>query len=118
MRREPVVTWVVYEKQMPGKPKVTVMCEQSEWDALELTQPNPYTLVRDGITNEGEAERLARSGAVVVKVKERSRAVPAAAEALPPPGRDARHTAMATFCEQARRAAAAERPCQEPVVRG
>jgi hypothetical protein len=117
MRREPVVTWVVYEKQMPGKPKVTVMCEQSEWDALELTQPNPCTLVRAGITNEGEAERLARSGAVVVKVKERSRPVPPAAEALPS-GPDTRHAAMATFCEQARRAAAAERPCQESVVRG
>jgi hypothetical protein len=106
MRREPIVTWVVYEKLMPGKPKMTVMCEQPEWDALALAQPNSCTLVRAGITNEGEAEQLARSGAVMVKEKV---AVPK------PPVADARtpaHTpqqiAMHTFWQQAKQSAAVE----------
>jgi hypothetical protein len=35
------------------------VCEQGGWDAMERVQPGHYTLVRAGITNEGEAERLA-----------------------------------------------------------
>lgn len=38
------------------------VCEQSEWDAMELAQPGYHTLVRAGITNEPEAEELARRG--------------------------------------------------------
>jgi hypothetical protein len=68
-RRDPVVTWVVYEVQPPGKPKITGMCEQPEWDVMRETRPNDCVLIRDGIANEGEAERLARSGAVVDKTK-------------------------------------------------
>ena len=37
--------------------------EQAEWDAMESAQPGYHTLVRSGITNEGEAERLARGTA-------------------------------------------------------
>jgi len=37
------------------------VCEQAEWEAMELAKPGFHTLVRAGITNEGEAERLARS---------------------------------------------------------
>ena len=118
MRREPVVTWVVYEKQMPGKPKVTVMCEQSEWDALQLTQPNNCTLVRAGITNEGVAEQLARSGAVLVKVKvakpRPTATVPA--EFARPADRKAQRTGMQIFCENASRAAAGERAAKASVV--
>jgi hypothetical protein len=55
------VTWVVYEKQVPGKPKMTLVCDQSEWDEMELVQPSYNVVVKSGITNEGEAERLARS---------------------------------------------------------
>lgn len=61
--RKPIVTWVVYEKLIHGKPSgMNAVCEQSEWDAMEVTQPGIHTLIRAGITNEGEAEKLARYG--------------------------------------------------------
>ncbi|MBI1916434.1 MAG: hypothetical protein HYS12_17125 [Planctomycetes bacterium] len=60
---EKVVTWVVYRMTLHGKPVgVHAVCEQSEWDALELSRPGYHTLLKAGITNEGEAERLARAG--------------------------------------------------------
>jgi hypothetical protein len=55
------VSWVVY--QLTGDVKLAgmkVVCEQGEWDALQLAQPGKQKLIRKGITNEGEAERLAR----------------------------------------------------------
>jgi len=59
---EKSVSWVVYRMTMRGKTTgMGAVCEQDEWEALELTQPGFHTLVRAGITNEGEAERLARS---------------------------------------------------------
>ncbi|OWK38500.1 hypothetical protein FRUB_07620 [Fimbriiglobus ruber] len=36
------------------------VCEQGEWEAMELARPGVNRLVQSGITNEGEAERLAR----------------------------------------------------------
>ena len=63
MRKKPVETWVVYRKTMSasGKPIGLVsVCEQGEWDEMELVCPGYYTLVRAGITNEPEAEGLAR----------------------------------------------------------
>jgi hypothetical protein len=53
--------WVVYEIGVAGKDQgINVVCEQGEWDALELAQPGKHKLIRLGITNEGEAEKLAR----------------------------------------------------------
>ena len=53
--------WAVYEIGATGKNQgINVVCEQGEWDALELAQPGKHKLIRTGITNEGEAERLAR----------------------------------------------------------
>jgi hypothetical protein len=53
--------WVVYLMMLHGKEEpMHVVCKQSEWDAMELARPGHYTLVRSGITNEGEAEKLAR----------------------------------------------------------
>ena len=53
--------WVVYEigatDKLQGR---NVVCEQDEWDALELAQPGKHKLIKTGIANEGEAERLAR----------------------------------------------------------
>jgi hypothetical protein len=40
-----------------------VVCEQREWDALELARPGFHLLVRDGILTEQEAEKLARGTA-------------------------------------------------------
>ncbi len=58
---EEVVAWVVYTITPHGKHlPVNGICEQGEWDAMQAAQPGHYTLVRSGIGNEGEAERLAR----------------------------------------------------------
>ena len=52
-------TWVVYLMTLHGKhPGVNAVCEQSEWDALELARPGYHRLVRAGIASEGEAERI------------------------------------------------------------
>lgn len=62
MATEKVVSWVVYKMTLHGKPVgVHAVCEQSEWEAMELARPGYHTLVRGGIVSEGEAERLART---------------------------------------------------------
>jgi hypothetical protein len=59
------VLWVVYRMTIHGKPSgMNAICQQSEWEAMERAQPGYHTLVQAGIPNEGEAERLARSGPV------------------------------------------------------
>jgi hypothetical protein len=40
-----------------------VVCEQSEWEQLTKDYPD-LVLIRSGITNEAEAEQLAREGTV------------------------------------------------------
>lgn len=53
--------WVVYTTITRANPNgIHVVCEQGEWDALELSKPGQQTLVQGGIASEGEAERLAR----------------------------------------------------------
>ena len=64
-QNENSVLWVVYRMTIRGKPSgMNAVCQQPEWEAMERAQPGYHTLVQAGITNEGEAERLARSGAV------------------------------------------------------
>ena len=59
---EECVSWVVYRMTVLGKKAgMSAVCEQGEWEAMELAQPGYHTLIRAGIRNEGEAERLARS---------------------------------------------------------
>lgn len=59
---EKVVSWVVYRMTIHGKPTgMNAVCEQSEWEAMERAQPGYHTLILAGLTNEGEAEQLARS---------------------------------------------------------
>jgi hypothetical protein len=61
MRSEETVLWVVYKMTLHGKhAPMNAICEQSEWDAMELAQPGYHTLVRGHIANESQAERLAR----------------------------------------------------------
>src|SRR5438876_7612479 len=56
-------SWVVYQMTIHGEPSgLRAVCEQAEWDKMELAHPGHHTLIRSGIANEGEAERLARSG--------------------------------------------------------
>jgi hypothetical protein len=55
--------WVVYQLTVKGQPSgINVVCDQAEWNALQAESPGVHTLVRDGITNEGEAEQHARAG--------------------------------------------------------
>jgi hypothetical protein len=55
------VAWVVYQMILDKKPEaMNVVCEQGEWQAMELVRPGRYKLVRAGIATEAEAERLAR----------------------------------------------------------
>jgi hypothetical protein len=55
--------WVVYVMTVHGKPQANAVCEQAEWDAMELANPGYHTLVRADIASEPEAERLARGTA-------------------------------------------------------
>jgi hypothetical protein len=59
---EKVVSWVVYRMTIHGKASgANAVCQQDEWDAMERAQPGYHTLILAGVTNEGEAERMARS---------------------------------------------------------
>ena len=67
------LSWVVFETPVHVKGrKLTVICEQEEWDAMEPDLRKNYVLIRAAITNEGEAERLARSSSTLA-VKERGK---------------------------------------------
>ncbi len=61
MRAGEPVLWVVYrmahDRKADGR---NVVCEQGEWDEMERHRPGHYSLVREGIASEAEAERLAR----------------------------------------------------------
>jgi hypothetical protein len=61
------MSWVVYRMAFRGKLLgMNAVCEQREWDAMERAEPGHHLLIQAGITNEGEAERLARRGSVEV----------------------------------------------------
>jgi hypothetical protein len=54
--------WVVYQSPIRGRAGLTTaVCEQAEWDAMELARPGYHTLVRNGIGSEAEAEMVARN---------------------------------------------------------
>ena len=54
-------SWVVYQTVLNGNQVgMNAVCEQYEWEAIERSRPGHYVLVRAGINNEGQAERLAR----------------------------------------------------------
>jgi hypothetical protein len=55
-----VGTWAVYQMTVQGRPGPNVVCFQTEWDVIEKATPGLHRLIKDGIVNEGEAERLAR----------------------------------------------------------
>lgn len=60
-KSETVASWVVYRMTVHKQPEgVIAVCEQSEWDEMELARPGYHTLIRGGIANESDAERLAR----------------------------------------------------------
>lgn len=60
-KSEEAVAWVVYKMAVAKKPDgINAVCDQAEWDAMEEANPGQHTLIRAGITNEAEAELLAR----------------------------------------------------------
>ena len=68
------VSWVVYKMTLHGKKdQMNAVCEQSEWDAMELARPGYHTLVQAHIGDEGEAEKLARGTSGDAKPRQRSR---------------------------------------------
>jgi hypothetical protein len=76
MRHTTTGTWVVYQMPVKGIPDgVRGICQQWEWDALELAKPGVNTLIRAGIENEGEAERLARGSSGEARPRGAKRAI-------------------------------------------
>ncbi len=69
MKQQYEVKWVVYKMNLAGPHGPNAVCEQSEWDAMELATPGYHTLIQAGITNEAEAEKVAREshGGTAVK---------------------------------------------------
>jgi hypothetical protein len=56
--------WAVYEMTGKGnEPAVRAVCEQHAWPQIEKEGAGRCKLIRGGILNEGEAERLARGDA-------------------------------------------------------
>ena len=59
--KKKTVTWVVYWMTIHKRAdRTSAVCEQSEWDAMELARPGYHELIRGGIATEAEAENLAR----------------------------------------------------------
>jgi len=74
MRAAIAESWVVYSMPAKGSPEgMRAVCEQAEWDAMELAKPGARTLIRGNITNEGEAERLARGAWGAAKARSKAR---------------------------------------------
>jgi hypothetical protein len=69
-------SWVVYLMHLPKKETRNAVCQQSEWDEMELAQPGKHFIIQSGIESEAEAELLARgaSGDPRVSLKWRSAA--------------------------------------------
>lgn len=57
-----VEAWVVYLMTIHGKPGgPPAVCEQAEWDAMELARPGYHKLLKGGLRSEMEAEKFARN---------------------------------------------------------
>ena len=77
MRNAKGGAWVVYSFPLTGSPEaMRAVCDQSEWEVLDRAKPGFYTLIRDGIINEGEAERLARGASGAARSRTSRPAVP------------------------------------------
>jgi hypothetical protein len=86
-----VASWAVYQVTIQGQPGPNVVCTQQEWDAIEKDAPGLYRLIRGGILNEGEAERLARgtSGDDPPRLRKLPTATPAKPDLIVEPGGEA-----------------------------
>ncbi len=60
-KNQPEETWVIYRAITMGEATgPQAVCGQLDWEKLERERPGAHALVKGGIANEGEAERLAR----------------------------------------------------------
>jgi hypothetical protein len=57
---EKTATWVVYQMTIRKHEGMKAVCEQSEWDEMELKRPGYHQFIQGGFTSEAEAELLAR----------------------------------------------------------
>lgn len=63
-----IVSWVVYRMSLQKAPLGgIVVCEQKEWDEMQA-QSCTHTLIQEGIADEADAERLARSQLALTSV--------------------------------------------------
>lgn len=62
-------TWVIYLRAVKNTDGMKAVCEQSEWEQIELAQPGKHRLIRAGIATEAEAELLARGDSGASKAK-------------------------------------------------
>ena len=54
-------SWVVYLMTIRNHPTgMRAVCEQAEWDRMELANPGHHKLIQSGIRSETEAELIAR----------------------------------------------------------
>jgi len=62
LRRQKAVSgWGIYKPQVSGPgPGAVAVCEQEEWDAMELAEPGRHALLHSGIASEALAEAMAR----------------------------------------------------------
>jgi hypothetical protein len=82
MRRATIGPWVVYQMPVKGTPEgMRGICQQAEWEAMELARPGVHTLIQAGIANEGEAERLARGSSGETRPRGGKRAIAFATDA-------------------------------------
>ena len=60
--QESLGTWVVFRMTVHKRvERMTAVCTQTEWDAMERSRPGYHQIVRGGIATEVEAEMLARN---------------------------------------------------------
>jgi len=56
-----VASWVVYKMTVNGREAgPNAVCAQAGWEEMQRLSPGRHVLIRAGVANEGEAERLAR----------------------------------------------------------
>src|SRR5690242_17591801 len=69
-------TWVVFQALQGQQSGIRSVCTQSEWTAIVARQPGLNQLVREGITSETEAEKLARGTSGDEKKRQPRRGTP------------------------------------------
>ena len=64
--------WVVYETVTGPKAGTRSVCTASEWSGVESSQPGINKIIKEGITDETEAEKLARGTSGDLKARQKA----------------------------------------------